>query len=87
MDNQTRNDHLGKTAADVITGFRGTITGFCQYLSGCDQYLITPKCETTNKAAEGSWFDCNRLQLEVGPKPVQLDTSNAAGPDKPAPIR
>lgn len=34
---------LGKSYRDRITGVIGTATGYVQYLSGCNQALISPK--------------------------------------------
>ncbi|EPN30018.1 hypothetical protein A245_46208, partial [Pseudomonas syringae pv. actinidiae ICMP 19096] len=33
---------LGKKARDKISGFEGVITGRAQYLTGCDQYVLSP---------------------------------------------
>lgn len=54
---------LGATAKDIVTGFEGIVTGRAQYLTGCDQYVITPKVEK-GSFQEGRWFDENRLAVQ-----------------------
>jgi hypothetical protein len=55
---------LGCEAKDRITGFQGIITGHAKYLTGCDQYIIQPKCEDSNgKYPEANWFDEGRIEL------------------------
>ena len=34
---------LGHQVEDIITGFKGTATGYVKYLSGCNQVLIERK--------------------------------------------
>lgn len=73
--------HLGVKAKDKITGFEGTVTGRCEYLTGCNQVLIVPKSKD-GKAAEGAWFDEQRVEVLKG-KPVVLDNGATPGPDAP----
>jgi hypothetical protein len=40
MSNKTFKFDLGVTVKDVIHGFEGVVTGRCQYLTGCTQYLV-----------------------------------------------
>ena len=37
--------NLGRQGKDKITGFKGTIIGYVQYSTGCNQYLLVPKCK------------------------------------------
>jgi hypothetical protein len=68
-----KNKNLGKTAVDKITGFTGTVTGAVQYITGCDQYLVTPACNDHDKGKypEGQWIDENRLNFKRTMKQVQ----------------
>ena len=68
---------FGTQAKDVITGFKGTVTGFCCYLTGCDQYCLTPKADK-NKVESGRWYDVNRLQ-PVRAKKIDLNTKKEKG--------
>jgi hypothetical protein len=80
-----KNPNLNKIAKDKISGFTGVVTGFCQYITGCDTYLLTPKCEEASKYPEGHWFDINRLEF-ISDKSVDVDTSVDAGPCERAPL-
>ena len=52
---------LGAEAKDSITGFKGIITGHAEYITGCDQYLLTPKVSEVGKLVESGWYDENRV--------------------------
>lgn len=52
----------GDEVIEKITGFKGTITGTCFYLTGCSQYLITAKCEKEGKEPVALWYDEGRLE-------------------------
>lgn len=79
--------HLGYTATDRITGFKGIITGFCSYLTGCSQYLVQPRMDTKGKIEECRWIDEQRLEIDTKRKPIVFDNGATPGPDKPAPKR
>lgn len=53
----------GDKVKEKITGFEGTITGTCFYLTGCNSYLITPEAKDSQTKAEGVWYDEGRLKL------------------------
>ncbi|MGN6451310.1 MAG: hypothetical protein ACTHLK_22500 [Brucella intermedia] len=73
---------LGATAKDIITGFEGVVTGRASYLTGCDQYLISPRGEK-----EARWFDEQRLEVDQFRQLVVLDNSNGNGADIAAPVK
>lgn len=80
---------LGVTASDIVTGFEGVVTGRAQYLTGCDQYVLTPKSKD-GAAATGQWFDENRLKFTKGTKKVvlpTLDNGKTGGPATGTPAR
>lgn len=77
---------LGATYRDVITGFEGVATGHCEYISGCNQVLLTAAC-IDNKPADATWFDVQRLEAVPDRRVVKLDNGKTPGFDKPAPIR
>jgi hypothetical protein len=55
---------LGDLVADSVTGFRGVLMGRCEYLTGCNQYLITPtELDKDGNTREGKWFDDARVEL------------------------
>jgi hypothetical protein len=75
---------FGKVYRDHITGFEGKATGFCSYISGCDQVLLQPPYNLEHKA-EGRWFDDDRLIDVVAEEKVASKARRGA--DTPAPIR
>jgi hypothetical protein len=80
---------LGATYVDKITGFVGVATGHVEYLTGCNQTLLTPQCKEgeRNKRPDSEWFDDQRLE-EVGhQQPVKLDNGDTPGCDRQAPKR
>lgn len=79
-----KNENLGKKATDSVTGFSGTVVGFCQYLSGCDQYLLSPRTEDPNVKPKSHWLDLNRLEFDDS-EMINLDTTVDQGPDLEAP--
>jgi len=82
-----RND-FGFTGKDVVTGFTGIITGSCSYISGCDQYLLTPQVGVDGVYKEGQWFDTSRIDIDKAKAPIALDNDKVLanpGPDKAAP--
>ena len=54
---------LGQLVKDVITGYKGVTTGKVTYLTGCDQFLVSPTVENERKKPKGEWFDENRLKF------------------------
>jgi hypothetical protein len=70
---------------DRVTGFVGKCTGFCRYISGCDQVLLQPSVDKDGKRSEGIWIDDERL-IDVAAEKAVKRTSRR-GADTPAPIR
>lgn len=80
-----RSEFLGKKVKDIVTDFEGIAIGHVQYLTGCDQILVVPKAQD-GKAAEGHWYDVNRIEITDANK-LSLDTSENKGACDPAPIK
>lgn len=78
---------LGRRYVDKITNFRGVATGHVDYLSGCNQTLLTPHVSREGNLIDAAWFDDQRLNLEKGSSKINLDNSEAVGFDKAAPVR
>ncbi|MQU72366.1 hypothetical protein [Sinorhizobium meliloti] len=74
---------LGSYAKDCITNFTGVVTGHAEYITGCDQYLLSP--QTPDK--EPKWFDEQRLVVDLIYAPLTLDNSNGSGADIAAPVK
>jgi len=56
---------LGQEGKDKITGFKGILTGMARYITGCDQYCLTPKAEK-GVVKDGHYFDEGRIEI-TGP--------------------
>jgi hypothetical protein len=76
---------LGVTATDRITGFSGVVTGYCEYISGCNQALLIPKVGADGAHREGQWYDVQRLDVDPNIKAVVLDNGPTPGFDNPGP--
>ena len=81
------NIKLGHTYADRVTGFIGVATGYVQYLTGCNQALLAPKCGEDGALRESQWFDQQRLTEVANCEVVTLDNGLTPGPDRAAPKR
>jgi len=71
---------LGTTGKDIITGFKGVITGHVKYLTGCDQILLVPRVDEKGARIDSHWFDINRIEAVEGEKKVVIDTTDESGP-------
>jgi len=78
---------LGTTYKDKITGFVGVATGFVQYISGCNQALIQPRCGDDGSMRDSQWFDQQRLDEQPQFPLVTLDNGATPGCDRAAPRR
>ena len=77
---------LGAEYRDKVTGFKGVCTGYCMYLSGCNQALLIPRMGKDGKSPDGGWYDVQRLE-RAGKKIISLDNTETPGCDMAAPIR
>lgn len=73
---------LGVTVTDRISGFTGIVTGRVEYISGCNQLLVTPKA-----GKDAAWFDEQRCKVDIRRAAIVLDNSGNPGHDKSAPVR
>ena len=80
------HESMGRKARDTITGFSGTVTGYCEYISGCNQCLLMPPVKKDGSWVEGMWIDEQRVKF-IGKSRIKLDNEKSPGPDKPAPKR
>jgi len=76
---------LGAAVKDVVTGFKGTVTGRVEYLTGCRQYMVAPKMKDDGTLMEPRWYDEDRIKVDG--KSLLLLTKTNDGPDMPAPIK
>lgn len=69
---------IGKTFSDKITGFKGVCTGRIEYITGCNQLLLSPKVGDDGAAKEASWFDEQRC-IEANVTKITLDNAKSPG--------
>lgn len=73
---------MGILAKDVITGFKGTVIGRCEYISGCNQVLLAPYCKDDGTKIDSEWFDEQRIE-QIGDRlAITLDNGATPGFDK-----
>jgi len=77
---------FGKKAKDIVTGFTGTIIGYVQYSTGCNQILLVPKVSKDGAFRESCWFDEQRISILPG-LAIKLNNGTANGPDLAAPVK
>jgi hypothetical protein len=77
---------FGTQVRDRITGFTGTLTGKCSYISGCSQGLVAPKVGADGAFKTSEWFDLQRLEAIEGDV-ISLDNGATPGADLAAPRR
>jgi hypothetical protein len=63
-DEEFAGVELGQTARDIVTGFKGTVTGFCLYMTGCAQVCIVPQVNDKGETVDGKWFDITRVEVD-----------------------
>lgn len=54
---------LGKEGKDRITGFVGIVTARHTYITGCDQYTLTPKKNEDGDIKDQYSFDEGRVEV------------------------
>lgn len=79
------NKMLGHKVKDKITGFTGRVTGFVEYLTGCNQALVIAESKD-GKPGETAWIDEQRLE-KLNDAPIVLDNRKTPGFDAAPPVR
>jgi hypothetical protein len=62
----TRNRivNLGDKARDRVTGFEGIVTGYHEWITGCDTVTLTPPVDKDGKERESKGsYDVNRVEV------------------------
>lgn len=80
---------LGGVMRDRITGFRGTVIGRTEWLTGCATVALQPRVDKDGKVPDPEWFDENRLEtveLAAAAGQMALPMTEAGGP-RPTPQR
>ena len=74
-------EKLGHVVKDKVTGFKGRVTGFVIYLSGCNQCLVTPEVDDKGGMRESVWMDQQRLDVDTSVPAIVLDNEHTPGFD------
>ena len=80
--------NLGQKVKDQITGFEGIATSHVKYLTGCDQFGVTPPVKD-GKIEGTEYFDFKRLVVigdGISANSVS-DNNNVGGINRDAPQR
>jgi hypothetical protein len=78
---------LGQDAKDTITGYAGIVMAKAQYLTGCNQVLLTPRSlDKDGKRREGEWFDEQRIVV-TSKKALAFHNDNPGADEPSAPRR
>ena len=76
---------LGQKAKDKITGFEGILVGRITYLTGCDQYGLSPPAKD-GKVNDTQWFDEGRIVVTgPGVTAPEVETEKPGGPNRDCP--
>jgi len=71
---------LGKKVVDRVTGFKGVATQKIEYMNGCVQYSIQPKCKEGGEFIDSKWFDEEQVDLVSEKKVVKKKKRTTGGP-------
>lgn len=77
---------LGSEAKDIITGYKGIVTGRAQHLTGCNTYGVTSQKLSSDGKETTLWFDENRLKV-AKEDVVKLHSKNVGAMGSPKPTR
>ncbi len=79
-DFENQRIELGRIARDSVSGFEGRVVGVSRYITGCDQYLLTPRSENPREKKDSHWIDDHRLEV-LANDPMELPVKST--PEKP----
>lgn len=69
----------GEHLRDIVTGFSGVVVCRCDYISGCNRYLIQPTVGEDGKMVDGVYIDEPALERLQKPM-VVLERPETAPP-------
>lgn len=78
---------LSDQVRNVISGFEGIITGKCEYINGCVQFLVQPRVDKEGNHRNAKWIDDAELEMvKANATDVGSSTAGVVGgthPDAP----
>lgn len=72
---------------DKVTGFVGIATGRVEYITGCNQVLVSPPVKQDGDLPDSKWFDEQRMEVLEEDFISPLDNTLTPGAGEPAPIK
>ena len=80
---ENKRPQLGDEVRDSVTGFRGIVVAYCNWLHGCARLTVQPRKLKDGKPIEPITFD--ELQLELVQENRHVPDTRTGGP-RPEPI-
>ena len=71
---------LGETVRCIHTGFKGVAVARTEYINGCIQYSVLPKCDKDGKMPEELSLDIQSLEVIPSKKKKKSKRKSYGGP-------
>lgn len=78
--------NLGDEVVDLVSGFKGIITGKSEFLNGCARVCVQPKVGKDGKHPESMWFDDPQVKV-TSVRKVKRGPVDTGGPMPSIPTR
>ena len=80
---------LGCEVLDVVTGFKGIVTGVSTFLYGCSRIGVQAKADKAGNISDARWFDEPQLKVIKTAKQTKVKQGNrdTGGPMPSTPTR
>ena len=75
-----KKSYLGKQVEDLVSGFKGIAASKIEYMNGCVQYSIQPKCKEDGTFVDSKWFDEEQVKLVSNKVVVKKKKCTTGGP-------
>ena len=75
-----KNNYVGKQVIDIVSGFTGVAVSKIEYMNGCIQFNIQPKCKDDNTMVKAEWFDAEQVKLVSNKRIVKKKKKPTGGP-------
>jgi len=77
--------NLGVEAKDKVTGFQGIVTSRHTYITGCDQYTLSPPKKEDGSLCDNYQFDEGRIEIiGKGINKEEITSKKKGGPQAPS---
>ena len=69
----------GVRVKDIISGYEGVVTGMSSWITGCNQYSVSPGLDDKGEFRDNQWLDEDRLRIVDGAETIQLGLGELPG--------